>query len=247
MPARSILPPGWDVPQEFRDRLGSKVGRQRAMFADDHLLLVLHAPPAPDQDERQGRFFWRKPDGTWISDQLGTGPDAVTKHLDEYAGRIDALDRQDEKATQSHEHFAILEALAPLHRAARNMHTVLQDARKQCPGAREIIDLRDRAYEIERNAELLTTDSKNALDFLMARQAEAQAEAGNRMAVAAHRLNLLAAFFFPLATLCAIFGMEVRHGLEYLPAPYLFIGVILVGLLFGAVLTVFVRVPKQKG
>jgi hypothetical protein len=246
MPAKSILPSSWDVPQKFRDRLGSKVGRQRAMFADDHLLLVLHAPPAPDQDERQGRFFWRKPDGTWISDQLGTGPGAVTKHLDEYAGRIDVLDKQEEKATAAHERFEILEALAPLQRAARNMYTVLQEARKQCPDAREIIDMRDRAYEIERTAELLTTDAKNALDFLMARQAEAQAESSHRMAAAAHRLNLLAAFFFPLATLSAIFGMDIRHGLEDLPTPHFFIAVILVGLLFGAILTCFVRVPKQK-
>lgn len=243
MPVKSILPPGWDVPQKFRDRLGSKVGRQRAMFADDHLLVVLHAPPAPDHDQRQGRFFWRKPDGAWISDQLGAGSAAVTKHLDEYAGKIDLLDREGEKATESQEHFKTLEALAPLHRAARNMHSVLQDARKKCPDAREIIDMRDRAYEIERNAELLAADTKNALDFLMARQAETQAEASHRMSVAAHRLNLLAAFFFPLATLCAIFGMDIKHGLK-LPTPHFFIGVIFFGLLLGAILTCFVRAPK---
>ena len=70
---KTMLPTSWEVPQVFRDRLGSRVGRQRAMVAEGHLLLVLHAPPAPDQDEREGRFFWRKPDGTWVSDRMGVG------------------------------------------------------------------------------------------------------------------------------------------------------------------------------
>ena len=67
------LPEAWAVPEEFRDRLGTHVGRQRMMCEDDQVLLVLHAPPKPDEDERYGRFFWRKADGTWVSDQLGEG------------------------------------------------------------------------------------------------------------------------------------------------------------------------------
>jgi len=57
MMEKSILPPGWQVPQEFRTRLGANVGRQRPMLADGHLLLVLHAPPKPEDQVRVGRFF----------------------------------------------------------------------------------------------------------------------------------------------------------------------------------------------
>ena len=246
MAADSILPASWNVPQVFRDRLGSQAGRQRAMFADGHLLLVLHAPPVADQDERQGRFFWREPDGQWVSDQFGTGPEAVVKHLDEYDERIDVLDNLEDQANDANDQFEILESLAPLHRATRNMHAVLQEARKACPAAREIIDLRDRAYELERTAELLTTGTTNALNFLMARRSEEQAQASERMAVASHRLNLLAAFFFPLATLTGIFGMDIRHGLENrFPAPYFFLGVVGLGLLLGAILTALIRAPKR--
>lgn len=73
MSTSSLLPSAWDLPPVFRDRLGSHPGRQRAMFADGHLLLILHEPPKPDVNERLGCFFWRHPDGTWSSSGLGVG------------------------------------------------------------------------------------------------------------------------------------------------------------------------------
>ena len=80
MASTGILPPVWEVPAEFRDRLGDQVGRQRAMKCDDHLLLILHDPPAPDESERDGQFFWRQPNGTWSSSKLGGGPQALEQH-----------------------------------------------------------------------------------------------------------------------------------------------------------------------
>ena len=71
--AQPILPSAWQVPAAIRNRLGSRVGRQRTMAADGHLLLVLHAPPKPDDPERVGRFFWRNPQGEWLSKDLGSG------------------------------------------------------------------------------------------------------------------------------------------------------------------------------
>ena len=56
------------------------------------------------------------------------------------------------------------------------------------------------------------------------------------MSVAAHRLNILAAFFFPLATLSAIFGMNLRHGFETEPWPAPFIVLIALGLGIGIIL-----------
>lgn len=41
MPSQSLLPEVWSVPQEFRNRLGEEVGRQRAMLADGH---GVHSP-----------------------------------------------------------------------------------------------------------------------------------------------------------------------------------------------------------
>ena len=45
MQKKSLIPAIWTVPEVFRERLGRRIGRQRMMFADGHLLLVLHAPP----------------------------------------------------------------------------------------------------------------------------------------------------------------------------------------------------------
>lgn len=236
-PQKSILPATWEVPAEFRSRLGEKAGRQRAMMAEGHLLLVLHAPPKKDEPDRKGRLFWRKPDGTWLSNELGGGSAALAKHLGEFAEIIDKMDRQEDVAFSVDEYYTILDAMGPIQRTARNLHATLQEARKLLSADRDLINFRDKAYDIERTAELLYSDVKNALEFAVAKKSEEQAAAAHQMAVQSHRLNLLVAFFFPLATLVAIVGSEMRHGLEeYLPYPYLFYAVIAVGLVLGALL-----------
>ena len=240
----SILPAIWEVPQEFRDRLGKKVGRQRAMHADGHLLLVLHDPPTPQDSERKGRLFWRQPDGQWHSNGLGDGPGALQKHLNHYADRVEQIEQSEEQAASSDDYFNVLEQLAPLHRATRNLHQVLQDARQLVSDDRDIINMRDRAYEVERVAELLYTGAQHALEYTVARRAEDEAKSSRQMAVAAHRLNMLAGFFFPIATLCAIFGVNLEHKLEDLPGPLPFLLLVIVGLIAGAVLTVFLQSPK---
>ncbi|MCU0960699.1 MAG: hypothetical protein MUF48_11395 [Pirellulaceae bacterium] len=245
--AASILPSKWQLPAAIRDRLGSQVGRQRAMSADDHLLLVLHAPPKPDDAQRTGRLFWRSPPGEWNSSTMGAGIHALTLHIEEYDEAVNRLDRQESAATTVEEYFQVLNALAPVHRAARNLHQVLQEARQLCPEDRDILQLRDRAYAIERNAELLFSETKNSLDYLRAKRGEEQVQASHHMAVAAHRLNLLAAFFFPIATLTAIFGVNLRHGYEEQFVPQLFLLTIGVGLLLGLLLTAIIarRAPYR--
>ena len=133
MPA-DLIPLLWKVPQIFRDRMGDQVGRQRPMVADGHLLLVLHAPPKPNENQRHGRFFWRDPQGHWSSKEWGTGINALNRHLDEYEELINSLDRMEEQATTSNEYFTILEQLSPVHRAATNLHNVLQAARNSNAG-----------------------------------------------------------------------------------------------------------------
>lgn len=240
MAEKSILPAIWDVPPIFRKRLGAKAGRQRAMFSDGHLLLVLHLPPRPEDDERIGRFFWRSPDGTWRSNDLGSGLGAIEKHLNQFAEIVEEYDNREEQATSAEEYFAVIEGLAPIHRAGRHMHQALQEARQLCPEDRDIINFRDRAYDIERTAELVYHGAQNSLDYIVARQTEEQARSSHQMAIAAHRLNLLAAFFFPIATLSAVFGVNLLHGYEQVPPPIPFLAVMACGLLMGVVLTRFV-------
>jgi len=252
MTDESILPPAWQVPQVFRDRLGANVGRQRPMVADGHLLLVLHAPPNYHDHERVGRFFWHAADGAWMSKEFGSGISALNKHLDEYEDLIAQLDQQEEKASSAEDYFEVVERLSPIYRAARNQHQALQEARKLCPDYRDLIDLRDRAYTIERMAELLFSGTQHALEFAVAKRAEDQAQASQRMAVAAHRLNILAAYFFPIVTLTAILGIDMQTlaaimGLDPSSlladgrSPLVLLGLVLIGLALGAILTVILN------
>lgn len=234
---KTVLPPTWQVPELFRTRLGEFVGRQRAMTADGNLLLVLHAPPMPGQDDREPRLFWRDAQGQWKSNSLGTGIQALKTHVEQFAEREDQLDGQVEAGAQARDYFAVLQAVAPLHRTARNLHGTLQQAREMLPSDRDLINLRDRAGEVERSLELLHVDAKNALDFTVARETEEQTQRSYDMAVASHRLNVLVALFFPIATVSTIFGMNLRHGLEQYNSPIAFWGVIAASFIAGMLLS----------
>jgi hypothetical protein len=233
---QSLLPAEWDVPEEFRRRLGERAGRQRAMEADGHLLVVLHAPPAADHDDREGRFYWRDPAGLW-------SPTGVGPLLSEYEKAIDRLQDAEEAAKTARQYFELLNELNPLARAARNFYAALQEAREKMPDDRQLLLWRDRAYELSRSAELLHGDAKNALDFAVAERAEQEAESSRRMEVSSHRLNVLLACFFPIATLAAVLGTNLHHGLEsvdaqYAPLPML--AMLAGGLMMGVLLTLFI-------
>ncbi len=241
--AEPLLPKAWEVPQEFRRRLGDEAGRQRLMQADDHLLLVLHAPPSPGQSLRLGRIFWRDPEGLWKPVAMAHNDHPVGELLDQYEEVIEGLDLREGNASVARDYFEILTALSPLLRSCHNLYTVLQEARKAVPDDRGLILLRDRAYSLNRQAELLQQDAKNTLDFVIARRAEEQAESSRRQAKAAHRLNVLAALFFPLATIASVFSMGLDHGLEETVsanAPWPMLAVVASGLALGTALAVFV-------
>jgi Mg2+ and Co2+ transporter CorA len=228
--------------------MGEKVGRQRAMLADGHLLLILHRPPKTNEDERYGRLFWRKPDGSWQSNELGGGAIALGRHVGEFADAIERYDRRHDEAQSVADRFTVQEAVSPLARAARNLYATLQDAREKVPADRDLINSRDRAYEIDRSADLLQQDVQNALQFAVAKKAEEQAEAAHQMAVSAHRLNMLAAFFFPIATLTAVFGTNLAHPLEqWIPPPYAFVAVVGAGLLLGCFLAAYLVSLSRRG
>lgn len=206
------------------------------MFADGHLLLILHSPPTADQVERQGRLFWRHPDGTWKSKASSNGRRALKEHLAAYTRRLEELEELEAAAQTADDYFAVLSESNPLYRAARNQHMAMQHARELTVDARDVINFRDQTYEIERSAELLHSDTKNALEFSIAQRAEDQAKSSYQMAVSSHRLNLLVAFFFPIATLCAVFGTNLKHGYEDAHSPWLFAAMLGLGLLSGLIL-----------
>jgi hypothetical protein len=227
------LPEAWQLPEDIKNRFGRKsAGKQRAMLAENHLLLVLHDAPQPGQTQRQSRFFWRNPQGEWQASNRSSGFSALKKHIQDYEIAAEQLYKRYEAAQIAEDYFQLLEDLAPLYRAAKNLHVALQQAREGIPRDRDIIDLRDWTEEIERSVELLQTDAKHALDYKIAKQAEAQSQLSLQSLKTAHRLNILAAIFFPLTAISCVFGMNLPNGLEF-SSVWLFWLVFLVGIALG--------------
>lgn len=243
------LPANWPLPAQIRSRFGNRAaGRQRAMSAEGHLLLVLHKKPSPDAQDREAAFFWRNPRGEWQSADDGAGVRALIEHLDAYASAEDVLEKDFHSADTAEDYFTILQAAAPLMRASRNMHAALQAAREAIPEDRDLIDLRDWAGDLERNFDLLYTDSKNALDYAIARKAEEEAELSRQAIKTADRLNVIAAIFLPLTAIASVFGMQLHHGLEARSAV-LFWAIFLVGIGLGLIVRAWAigsRAPEPK-
>lgn len=77
--------------------------------------------------------------------------------------------------------------------------------------------MRDRSVDIARGFELLLADARLALEFRLARSAEAQARAAEAGTRAQNKLNILAAIAFPLMCVSTVFGMNLQSGLEDKP------------------------------
>jgi hypothetical protein len=209
------LPFLWELPDEIKRRFGERgAGRQRAMVADGHLLLVLHKAPKHDERDRKAVFFWRRPTGEWEHSGKGGGLPALRRHIDEYSQAERRFSDEFAQATTAEDYFRILQGVAPVHHAAINLHTTLQAAREAIPDDRDIIDLRDWAYDLERTLDLLYVDTKNALDYHVAHKSEEEARLSLQSIQIANRLNTLAAIFFPLTAIASVFGMNLRSGFE---------------------------------
>jgi len=209
------LPLSWNLPDTIKNRFGQKSsGKQRAMLAEGHLLLVLHRLPKARDRTREGVFYWRKPDGSWLYSGGGNGLSPLIKHIKEYGEAEEKLTLAYEQAQSAEDYFDILEAAAPLRLATKNLHTTLQAAREGTPQDKDIIDLRDWTQDIERTLDLLYEKTKNALDYKIAQRAEEQTKLSLASVEAGHRLNILAAIFFPLTALSCLFGMNVASGFE---------------------------------
>jgi hypothetical protein len=233
---KTIVPEDWNVPLKIRNRFGETAGRQRIMTADGHLVLVLHEPPGPDDPDRKARLFWRDPNGRWAWTSSGDTMQLLKRHILEFTKRGEVLENQLQMASCASDYFALLQATAPLHRTSSNLHATLQQAREAVPEDQELIVARDAANDLERTFELLQADAKNGLDFMVAQRAEQQSQRTYEMAVSSHRLNIIAAIFFPITALSSVLGMNVVSGLEFLPGIVTFWSVLLLGFGSGVML-----------
>ncbi len=231
-----FLPKNWDLPDAIRKRVGRKPGRQRIIDEEGHLLVILHAVPKPDDNENREAFLlWCNPSDEWKSAPESGGLSALDTHLDSYQKSIDRLDETIEAASSSRDYFEVTKVAHPLLRATRHLLTVMETLRKSKPDNRWLIVGRDRAVDLERGIDIATGDAKAGLDFAIAMNAEAQAEAAHKSTNEARRLNRLAAFFFPLATLVSIFGMNAPSKVVKLPMFWMILAVgVGAGLLTGA-------------
>ena len=213
------------------------------MFADGHLLLLLHRIPDGDRLQRLSNVFWRDPAGRWKSDR-GDGVEALNKHIAEFETLLDKLTVQVEKARGVEDYFSVMEIEIELKYSTNNLHKTMQQAREMVAADKDIINFRDRAGEIEYNASMLFADTRNELDFAIVKRNDEQTRNSRHMAQSAHRLNVLAALFFPIMTICAIFGMNLKFGLETEYAPIPFFVSIIAGLFVGLLLLQAVIVKK---
>lgn len=210
----SLIPSDWAVPEVFRRRLGARAGRQRAMAAEGHLLLVLSTVPEAGVSRRKSAIFWRDPQGKWRSTLSVEGLRSLQRLVEDYS-RVaqeleERLDKEEDTAASLRQ---IVSRCIPVTRSARNLHHALQEARQAIDDP-ELINLRDLAGEAERTLELVREDAQSGFEFLRARTAEEQAAQSARIARTGHRLNLLAAIFLPVTAIGGLFGMNLTHGFE---------------------------------
>jgi len=217
----SVLPKTWiNLPEAIRVRLGREAGPQRSMLEEGHLLIILHTTPVADAHERQAALFWRQPTGEWKTSADAPGIRSIADVIQAYDAKLDALEDAENNASDAVTYHHVLEQLAPVLRASRGLHRSLQQAREFLKSERELINYRDQAAATERTAELLLQDAQFGLNFIVAKQAETQAHQAKSQAAAAHKLNMLAAFFLPLSTVASLYGMGVALPWQFAPGMF---------------------------
>lgn len=241
-----LLPDDWTVPEALRRRVGSAIGRQRAMIAEGHALLLVHRPPRAGERERRGLVLHRDPSGEWRGAPGPSGPLALRAAVDAYATRLAELEDRLARASSPRDRFAVIREARPLSRAARNFHAALQELRTAIPEDDALLVARDRAYDLERETGALFEEASAALQLGLAEDADEQSSASARIAAESHRLNLLAAICLPVTALGSVLGMNLETGLEHVPGPWLFLVVVASALGTGLALHGWIRRPPPR-
>ncbi len=233
----------WQLPEAIEARLGeSTYGRQRTIFEDGHLLIILHTPPSADTHDRSARVFLRKPNGAYQCNGVDDGEHKLRRLLETFGDLLQKYEDAYERARSVADLRVILDHLTPLTRSANNMSTALQSARDLVREDSFLIGVRDEAYEISRGFELLQNDARLALDYRIAESAEQQSVKASELTRAQHKLNVLAALTFPLMAVATVFGMNIASGLEA-QSPVLFWFVFAVAMGVGMFATSWITEP----
>lgn len=236
----------WNLPPELEARLSyDSWGPQRTITEADHLLIVLHQPPTPNQRDREHIIFLRTPDGTLLCNGQPNGAEMLAKLMEDYRAVYQSCEEQYEETNDAKSILTLMERLNPLNRASTNLLATMESAREVHKRDRTLIGARDEANEISRAFDLLVIDAKNALDYQAAKSAEDQAAQATEMADAQHKLNILAAFTFPVMALATLFGMNLPSGLEEAP-PTLFWASLGCGAVIGFLIKAWVLGRKVK-
>jgi len=80
--------------------------------------------------------------------------------------------------------FEVLQGTTPLLRTIRNTYRPCRRPREECPEDRPILLARDGAGELDRAIELLHSDAKNGMEYMIARQGEEQAHRTHQLVLA---------------------------------------------------------------
>ena len=228
---KSIIPKSWNVSETIRHRVGEDVGRQRLIEEDGEVLVLLHqVPKAEDKGHRDAAMFWCDAHGDWKSSPSSGGRSEMMNLVAKYQERFVELDKELEAAEDPVVIHTVIDEATPVLRAGRHLTQVLSELRKAQRDDLEILATRDQAVNMERSGDLILQDARSSLDFILAKNAEAQAQDAHRAAKEAQKLNRLAAFFFPLMTLAAILGMNAPGRMVANVNSWL---VVVVGLILG--------------
>ncbi len=218
-----IVPALWGLSPELLAAVGNEVGRQRLVHVGDHVVAVLHRVPNAGEREREPVVFWRGPNGLWRKSPGRDGAEGWNEHLQQYHDELTKLDSDLEIATTANEYFALLRSARPVKRATRNLNAMMVQLKEIFPNDPELRALRERSYELERFADVLVDDADAGMQSLIAQRAEQQAVLSEKIAFETHRLNMLSAFFLPIAAVTGIFGMNLSSTWEETQAPIPFL------------------------
>lgn len=237
----SLIPKQWQIPQVFRDRLGSDPGKQRIMVEEGQYLMILHkVPTAADRGNRTAALFWINEHGEWKSTPQSGGIAGLIGHLDEYEERVKTLETEldtSESANAEGLH-KIYDDATPLYRSSRHLLAIMEELRKLFPESRKLLLLRDSAVNIERSSELILADTKSSLESLIAQSSMKQANAAHQATLEANKLNRLATFFFPVITIVSV--LSIKNPEEALKEPSTYV-VIISGLMLGLILLLILK------
>ena len=230
---KSIIPKSWNVSPTIRQRVGEEAGRQRLITEDGEILVLLHSvPSAKDKGRREAAQFWCDGMGNWKSSPHSGGRSELRTLVESYQKRMGELDSSLELAEDATVIHAVIDEATPVARAGRHLAQVICELRIALRDDLEILSIRDQAVNMERSGDLLLQDAKSSLDFSIAKNAAAQAKDAQKSAQEAQKLNRLAAFFFPLMTIAAVFGMNRPSEIF---ANGGIVGIVILGLILGLI------------